>query len=292
MKFNIKDLIVYQFNDDSNISNITNELLQDAAFIECGPTDSVKTGFISPFSNGDLLLTVKEHALITVQTESKILPAAVVNRELAKKVKEVEEQTQQKVKKTQRLALKDELMMDLLPRAFTNISQTYIWINYRDKFIGVATSSYKKAEDCLSVLRKLLGTLKITPLATDNPVEHEFTNWIKEDKAPKYFTILNTAVLVDPLDNGTIKAINEDLTSSNLHSYIDDGRTVTLLTMSYKERTTFTINKNLILSNIKYSDELCEHVEYEDQDQVFEATFLLIAEELSELFKELMPNFK
>lgn len=292
MRFNIKNLIIYQFNDDSNIANITNELLQEAAFTPCGPTDGTKTGFISPFGDDALMLTVKEHSLITVQTENKILPAAVINRALNEKVKAIEESQLRKIKKTERQSLKDEVLIDLLPKAFSDFQQTYIWINHRDKFIGVATSSYKKAEDYLSVLRKLLGTLKITPLSTENPVEHEFTRWVKEDKAPQHFTVLNTAVLVDSLDNGTIKAINEDLTSDNLHNYINDGRTVTLLRMSYKEQTTFTINKSLILSKIKYSDELYEQADHEDNTKVFESTFLLMAEELSLLLKELMTSFK
>lgn len=181
-------------------------------------------------------------------------------------------------------------MIDLLPRAFTNITQSYIWINHRDKFIGVTTANYKKAEDHLALLRKLLGTLQITPLSVDGSVEKEFTRWIKEDKAPQNFTVLNTAVLVDPIDNGTIKAINEDLTSENLHNYINDGRTVTLLRMSYKEQTTFTINQNLVLSKIQYSDELYEQAEHEDRERVFESTFLLMAEELSSLISDLLKG--
>lgn len=112
MSFNIKNLIIYQFDEDSNISKITNDLLKDAAFVECGPTDSIRTGFISPINDDNLLLTVKDHSLITVQTESKILPAAVINRELTKKVKEHEDRNQRKIKKSERLTLKDEVLID------------------------------------------------------------------------------------------------------------------------------------------------------------------------------------
>lgn len=290
-----KNLIIYTMQDTSSIKNINDELLQKIAFVPCGPTDFSKMGFVSPVDNHALILTLGEHSLLKVRTESRILPSSVVNKKLAEKVKRQEELLQRNLKKSEKLLLKDELMIDLLPQAFTKDQYTNIWINHRDNFIAVSSSSFKQAENILALLRKELGTLAVTPLSSDQPAERMFTEWLREDKAAENFIIHNDALLVDPLDTGKIKLTKEDLTTDAVKNYLDAGRTVESISLVYKAQTTFTINTSFILSKIGYSSEMLDKNDdfnVDEKECRIEADFLLVAEELSSLIKDLMPNFK
>lgn len=290
-----KNLIVYTMQDNSNINQINNELLQNIAFVPCDPSDSVRKGFVSPIDNDELMLTIGEHSLLKVRTESKILPSSVINKKLADKVEQLEQKLQRKLKKSERLSLKDELMIDLLPQAFTKDQYTYVWINHRDNFIAVSSSSFKNAEDVLTLLRKELGSLAITPLSSEQPADKIFTQWLREDKAAEKFIIHNDALLIDPIDTGKIKLTKEDLTTDAVKNYLDAGRTVESLSLVYKEQTSFTINTSLVFSKIGYSSEMLDKNDDftpEEKERRVEVDFLLVAEELSSLISDLMKGFE
>lgn len=290
-----KNLIIYTMQDNSSINQINNELLQNIAFVPCGTTDSVRKGFVSPIDSDELMLTISEHSLLKVRTESKILPSYVINKKLADKVEQLEQKLQRKLKKSERLSLKDELMIDLLPQAFTKDQYTYVWINHRDNFIAVSSSSFKNAEDVLTLLRKELGSLAITPLSSEQPADKIFTQWLREDKAAEKFIIHNDALLVDPIDTGKIKLTKEDLTTDAVKNYLDAGRTVESLSLIHKEQTSFTINTSIVFSKIGYSSEMLDKNDDftpEEKERRVEADFLLVAEELSSLISDLMKSFE
>ncbi|RKS87295.1 hypothetical protein DES39_0515 [Orbus hercynius] len=50
-----KNLIVYEFDNGSFLSQINNDLLRKIAYTPCSPIDAIKNGFISPLDNGDVM---------------------------------------------------------------------------------------------------------------------------------------------------------------------------------------------------------------------------------------------
>ena len=65
--------------------------------------------------------------------------------------------------KKEREQIKEDVIFELLPRAFSRTTVTlHAYINTKENIIVVNTSSRGKAEDVLSLLRKTLGTLPVT----------------------------------------------------------------------------------------------------------------------------------
>ena len=89
--------------------------------------------------------------MICGKKEEKVLPAAVVNEMVQEKILEAEDQQGRKLSKKERTAIKDELIFELLPRAFTFSNKTYAYIDPKGGWLIVDAASSKKAEDLLSL---------------------------------------------------------------------------------------------------------------------------------------------
>lgn len=89
-----------------------------------------------------------------VPARKKMLPGNVVKDMLDEKVEALEAEQGQALKKKEKEALKERILMTLLPRAFTRHSQTFLWINPADGYVAVDAGSVKKADDALALLRE------------------------------------------------------------------------------------------------------------------------------------------
>lgn len=288
-----KNLIIYQFDkNNSGIERLDDDTLKNMAFTPCGPLDSIKHGFVSPVDDDSLKLDIHGHTLLKVCTESKILPSSVIKKKSTERIEQLEQTLGRKANRREKQTLKDEILADLLPVAFTKDKYTYVWINHRDQFVAIETSSFKAAEDILSLIRRELGRLKLTPLCTENEktLALFLKEWVLNDNPPPNFFILNDAILADTLESkGKIKLIDENLTADEVKSYLDSGREIKSLSFSYHQRTLFTVNTSYVFSKINYSSEMryenCD-ISLDDKAKRIEADFYLVANELATLIKD------
>lgn len=286
-----KNLIIYQFDkNNSSIERLDDDTLKNMTFTPCGPLDSIKHGFVSPVDDDSLKLDIHGHTLLKVRTESKILPGSVIKKKQAERIKHLEQKLGHKLTRSEKLTVKDEIMVELLPVAFTKDLYTYVWINYQDQFIAVETASFKKAEDVLALIRKELGRLSLITLHTEKPVSPFFKEWVLDDNPPANFFILNDALLEDPLEgNGKVKLMDENLTADEVKSYLNSGREIRSLSFSYQQRTVFTVNTELVFSKISYSSEMLDEncdISLDDKARRIEADFYLVSNELAKLIKD------
>lgn len=286
-----KNLIIYQFDKNSSIERLDNDMLKNMAFTPCGPTDSIKKGFVSPIDNDDVLkLQVQGHSLLKLRIESKLLPSSVIKKKTSERIEQLEQKLGRSATKSEKHCVKDEVIIDLLPVAFTKDQYVYVWINDKDKFIAVETASFKKAEDVLALIRKELGALALKPLSVENNISFTLKEWVCNDNTPPNFFVLNDAMLADPLDgNGKIKLIDENITAEEVKSYLNGGREIKSLSFSYKQQTVFTVNTELVFSKISYSSEMLDEnsdISLDDKAKRIEADFFLVANELANLIND------
>lgn len=293
MSITFKNALIYRLNSDVMFDSLE-EKLAPFAFTPCGSQDRAKTGWVSPIS--PLLDTLSHQTngqiLLTLQREEKILPAPVIARELAAKIDSMETVQQRRLKKTEKDALKDEVLQTLLPRAFSKYDTTKIWINAGAGLIIVDAASGKKAEDALALLRKTLGSLPVVPLALETPIELTLTEWVRNGKAPAGFALQEEAELKAVLEEGGIlRSKHQDLTSDEITNHIDAGKLVTKLALEWRERISFVLADDGSLKKLKFSDVLLEQnddIDRADEVARFDADFVLLTGELSTLISELV----
>ena len=205
----------------------------------------------------------------------------------------MEEKENRKLKKTEKQALKDDVIAMLLPRAFSKTQQTAIWIDSETNLIYVDAASSKRAEDTLALLRKSLGSLPVVPLAFANEPTTVMTDWIAQDNLPEYLTALEEAELKAP-DDAVIRCKNHPLDSEEILSHLQKGKLVTKLALNWDEHLSFVLNDDGSLKRLKFADQIREKnddILKEDYSQRFDADFVLMTGELAKLTENLIDDF-
>ena len=114
------NLTIFRFPTSIDLSEV-DTLLPQVVLKPVGPLEMTSRGFISPFGREEK--TVFSHRIgdalwLTVGGEEKILPNVVVNDLLAQKIEELEEKEGRKPGGRERKRLKEDLLHEMLPRAF------------------------------------------------------------------------------------------------------------------------------------------------------------------------------
>lgn len=106
--------------------------------------------------------------MLCAKREEKILPPAVINELLAERVAEIEESQMRKIRRKEKDEMRDNLIAELLPRAFSRSARTYAYIDAKEGWLIVDSASRKRAEELVELLRKTIGTLPVVPPAAAN----------------------------------------------------------------------------------------------------------------------------
>ncbi|HED3065069.1 TPA: recombination-associated protein RdgC [Kluyvera ascorbata] len=295
--FNLKNLRLYRLSRDVKFNRATfQSQLSAMAFAPCGSQDTAKTGWVPPLGDtAEQLFHVCNggHILLMYRREEKILPGEVLRKELAAKIAKLEGLQGRKLKKTEKDSLKDEVLHSLLPRAFTRMADTWLWIDTARSLIAVDTGSAKKAEDVLALLRKTLGSLPVVPLTMDTPIELTLTEWVKQGRAPQAFDLGDAAVLQAVLaDGGKLTCKKQELNSEEIATHLAAGKVVTRLNLGWMDgRIDFTLTDDFGLNGIKFSDVLLDqNNDAEDARARFDADVMLLTGELAKLIADLVKE--
>ena len=290
-----KNVMIYRLTKSLDwTSQKLQTALEQEIFHPCGQSDMSKFGWTNPLRGSELLhFSVGKQILLLARKEEKILPSHVVKRELDERVNLLEEKENRKLKKTEKQALKDDVIAMLLPRAFSKTQQTAIWIDSETNLIYVDAASSKRAEDTLALLRKSLGSLPVVPLAFANEPTTVMTDWIAQDNLPEYLTALEEAELKAP-DDAVIRCKNHPLDSEEILSHLQKGKLVTKLALDWDEHLSFVLNDDGSLKRLKFADKIRENnddILKEDYAQRFDADFVLMTGELAKLTENLIDDF-
>jgi hypothetical protein len=134
-----------------------------------------------------------------------LLPASVIREVVNDNVEEIEEEEGRK----ERQSIRDEVIQDLLPKAFTRSRDTYAYLDTNGDANGggwllVDSAARSRAEDLSVLLRECLGTLPIgIPKTQRNPAE-AMTEWLRTGAAPAGFAITDECELREPAEGGGV----------------------------------------------------------------------------------------
>lgn len=264
----------------------------------CASQELTTYGFIAPFGKGEdapLVHVSGEFLLIAARKEERILPSSVVNDAVKEKVEEIETEQMRKVYKKERDQIKDEIIQAFLPRAFIRRSMIFAAIAPRLGMILVNSASAKRAEDLLSTLREVMGSLPVRPATVKIAPTATMTDWVKSQQAAEGFYVLDECELRDTAeDGGIVRCKRQDLTGEEIQLHLSTGKMVTQLALAWQDKLSFVLDDKMVIKRLKFEELLQEQAEQDGGDeaaQQFDASFQLMmmtfAEFLPVLFEAL-----
>lgn len=291
-----KQLQVFQLNTTFDCSRKNIEAcLNKFAFRPCLPSLPFSAGWVSVLDEEDspFIRSISNCIIFCVQFEEKILPESVVRKVLLDKIKEIEKTENRKVRQKEKWSLKDEIVMTLLPRAFSKFTKVYAYIDVTQRWLILCTTNEKKTEQFLTLFKKSMGDeLKSFDLKKISSI---LTNWIKEKNYPDSFNVEKECVLQDPnQSNRVIRCKQQNLFSESIKGLIKDGCAVKQLGLSWQDQLHFVLHDDFSMHGIQMHDEILEQVksmEPETKQQQFDANFIIIEALFSALIKKLLSLF-
>lgn len=267
--------------------------LQTKVYTPLQGLDTITKGWVPPVPGFDLVYSVGQQMLICLCTEKKLLPSSVINAALKEKLAEVEEQQGYRPGKKQRKEIKEQVIDELLPKAFTTTTLTRAWIDPINGWLVVDAGSRGRAEDVVSMLIKCFEKLPLETLYLANSPGKAMTDWLAADEAPADFTVDQDAELMSSGESkATVRYTRHTLNAEDLARHIKAGKQCTKLALTWNDRVSFVMHDDFSIKRVAALDVLKENQQNPaDEIERFEADFTLMTGELNGLLNSLLKAF-
>ena len=229
------------------------EALKARPFMDLTPGMATGSGFViaSP-DYGTFTRKAGDFTEFRLRTDTKILPASVVNDATAEKAKEIEAMQGYKPGRKQTKEIKEAATLELLASAFVKTHITRGWFDSTG-WLVIDTASASKAEAVLDALRNALDEFPARFWRTQQVPESAMTIWVSTQEPPEGMTIDDRVKLADH-DGGTVSVMNRDATSAEVIQLITEGgAVVSELALTLEDVASFVL-ANSTLKRLAYLD--------------------------------------
>ncbi|MBZ0333353.1 recombination-associated protein RdgC [Marinobacter sp. AL4B] len=287
---------VFRFTKPFDITaEALEEKLQADAFKPCGPQETMRQGWVPPLGkHGELLVhSANGYHLIALRKEEKILPGPVVKEAVEERAEAIELEQSRKVRRKEKDEIKEQVMLEMLPQAFSRNRRCYAYLAPKDGVLVVDAGSAKQAEDLASTLRKTLGSLPVRPPVVEQAPAFTFTGWLNETiDLPATIELGNECELKDPSeDGGVVRCKGLDLKADEIRNHLETGMQVTKLAVTWDNNVQLVLDEELGIRRLKFGETLQEQLDDVDVDDAvakFDAAFTIMTLELSRMIPGLL----
>jgi recombination associated protein RdgC len=271
-------------------------LLATRRFRPCGPLETATMGWSAPGGDdGALVHGVNGCLLMCVRRQERLLPSSVVAEALDERIAEIEGAEVRSVGKAERRRLREDILVEMMPRAFLRSRRVLAYIDTQASWMVVDAASDKTAEEVVSLLRQMLGTFPAIPPRPNRPVAHLLTQWVEAGDLPEGFTLGQECELRDPEDaQSVVRCRGQDLASEEIQTHLRAGKQVVKVACEWDEHLSLLLQDDLSIKRLTLADTLVEDAldtDIEDPVARLEAEFTLTALELRGLLERLQQVF-
>lgn len=262
------------------------EVLEANACPPCPPHEQEVYGFSEPVKGAGFAVDVGNGFIaLQIQKTERLLPAKVIREEVTKRAEKIEIETGFKPSRKQRAAIKEDVVHDLLPRAFCLSSHTLIVLDTKEHRIIVGTSSLSVAEDSIAMLRQLRIAAGLLPVSAIQSAGELLTYWSDDrfDGPPKSVLLGDRCELREPIEGSAVaRFVNYDMNEPELKTHIESDWQVFSANLIWRDEIEFDLTENVQFKRIKMLDIMQERIESDDDDALhkFRSTLLIACQSL------------
>ncbi|GJM08947.1 MAG: recombination-associated protein RdgC [Lysobacteraceae bacterium] len=256
---------------------------------QCGALERSTFGFSSPFGrDSDVFVhAVEGRLLFRFSVAERVLPASVVNDEVADRLSRQDEQP---VRAAKRREVKDQVLLELLPKAFVRQKHIAAYIDPEVGILVIDTSSDKAADELQSALRDALGSLPLR--IPDRPGSAaRMSAWVAGERPlPANMALADECELRDRSDRtSVVRCRGQNLESAEIRSHIRAGMEVSLLKVEWAERLVFVLTSEMGVRRLRVTDLVIDQFPETSDDlrAEMDAMFLLMAGEFKQLWGDI-----
>jgi recombination associated protein RdgC len=294
-----RNLTLFRFSPDvaGDLSRF-DEVLPEHRLRPVGPMEFTTRGFVSPLGANDEAMThvVGPYTMVLGASETRLLPAAVINDEIAKRVQKIADDEGRKVGGRERKRIKDDVLNELLPRAFVRRSRTAAYVDRRNGWLVVDTGTRSAAETLLSQAREAMGSFPAVPLAPEDPPRILMTHWVANGELPAGFALGDEIELRDPAtaSGAVARCRRQDLDTDEVREHLRTGKQVFRIGLIYDNRISFVLGEDLVVRKLRFTDVVLDEQTEDHESAAAErdARFALMTLEYGRLLAKLADIFK
>jgi recombination associated protein RdgC len=288
-----KNILIYRIADGwkPTLKDIE-EGLARVRFVSCGASQDKSFGWDSPRGekHGALVESVAGQWMLRLKMETKILPTSVVNRRAEERADQIEESSGRKLGRMQRKELRENALLELLPKAFTKISSLAVWISPEQQLIVIDAGSQSVADEVVSLLINCLDDLAMVPLQTNMAPASTMAAWLMSFDIPGQFDLDRECELkATDETQATVRYARHNIVIDEVRKHIQNGKMPKQLGLTWAGRVSFVLNDALQIKKIKFLEGVIEKNESQDEgEDHFEADTAIVTGELSKMIPDLI----
>lgn len=288
-----KNVMAYRIGPDWNISlEQLEEALGTNRFVECGASQDKSVGWAEPRgqAHGPLVESIGGQWILKLQIETKAVPGSVVRRKAEERIQEIEATTGRKPGKKEAREIKEDIVLTLLPLAFSKQSSVTVWFDMASRLMMTDAASSGKSDEVITALVRVLDGLPLTLLQTTVSPQAAMSQWLlaqSDDELPPAFSVERECVLKSSSeDQAMVKFTRHLLATDEVRKHVMEGKLPTQLALSWEGKASFVLTETLVLKKIAYLDGVMD--ETGDNEDKFDADVALSTGMLGPLLADLI----
>ena len=259
-------------------------------FAPCGPTQPSSYGFVPPREkSGALIEVVAGQWIMAVKIETKSVPAAEVKKHLELRLDAVEKETGRRPKGKRSREIKDEVIQDLLPKAFAKDKRMLVWIDPADGLVLIDSTSTSQVDLVLALLCEILYDTKLTLINSAMSPTTAMSGWLVGREGPPDFSIDRECELKQPDgEKAVVRYSRHTLDIDEVVDHIKQGKQPTRLAMTWCGRLSFVLTDALQLKKIQLLDVALEAKAGDEARDAFDADVTIATGEIGMAIGDLL----
>lgn len=278
-------MIIFNLKEAVNLSGINLYAFKPALSNQYS-----STGWIEPFDGDDFIYQYDKFSVITFKKEEKTLPAGEVKRRVDEKVRIIEVDQLRKVYRKERDNIKDEVILDMLPRAFSKFKTFNIYFTTKQIFVDVDNAT--AAEEALSYLRSCLGSLPVTHFEVNKSPSNVMSTWILNDEWPAGLQDNDTFLKVANVEGAETTFKNQDYIDDDVIEVVNNLPLVKEIGLSWEDKYSFKLTDDLVIKSLKADESITEAKDaMEDNESIIRYDVWTICTEMTRISEVLTKAF-